>query len=449
MLGKIKSTRGAIPENTVCCWINDYFWSNTMTQKSCDTKNPFQMFQERIDTVCSRMKASEACHTILRECKREFTVHFPVVMDDGSTKLFTGYRVQHNDIRGPFKGGIRFHPDVNLDEVRALAAWMTLKTAVVNIPYGGAKGAVACNPKMLSRDELERMTRRYTSEISVIIGPEKDIPAPDVGTNPQIMAWIMDTFSMNRGNSVLGVVTGKPLDIGGSPGRFEATGRGCIINAVLGAKHLSMKIEGGTAVVQGFGNVGSIAARMLVQEGAKVIAVNDSQGGVYNRNGLDIKKLRQHKEESGSVIGFKGSESITPNELLSLKCDVLVPAALENAINAGNADDIKASIIVEGANGPTTNEADIILNGNGKFVIPDILANAGGVVVSYFEWIQGLQSFFWSEDQVNQQLETVMKKAFYEVLELSRRERVSMRDAAYMLAVRRIDSAIKLRGIYP
>jgi glutamate dehydrogenase (NAD(P)+) len=293
------------------------------------------------------------------------------------------------------------------------------------------------------------MTRRYTSEISVIIGPEKDIPAPDVGTNPQIMAWVMDTFSMNRGYSVLGVVTGKPLDIGGSPGRFEATGRGCIINAVLGAKHLGMKIEGGTAVVQGFGNVGSMAARMLVKEEVKVIAVNDSQGGVYNQNGLDIKRLQQHKHESGSVIGFKGSENITPDELLSLKCDILVPAALESAINVNNADNIKASIIVEGANGPTTNEADIILNGNGKFVIPDILANAGGVVVSYFEWVQGLQSFFWSEDQVNQQLETVMKKAFYEVLELSCHEKVSLRDAAYMLAVRRIDSAIKLRGIYP
>jgi len=415
----------------------------------CNTNNPFKMFQERIDTVCSHMEVSEACLTILIECKREFTVHFPVKMDNGSIRLFTGYRVQHNDIRGPFKGGIRFHPDVNLDEVRALAAWMTMKAAVVNIPYGGAKGAVVCNPKKLSQDELERMTRRYTSEISVLIGPEKDIPAPDVGTNPKIMAWIMDTYSMNRGNSVLGVVTGKPIEIGGSPGRLEATGRGCVINALLAAKHLGIKVEGGTAVVQGFGNVGGIAARMLVENGVRLIAVSDSQGGVYNQNGLDINKLRSHKQESGSVLGLRGSESINQNELLGLKCDILVPAALENTICVDNADIVKASMIVEGANGPTTPEADIILNDNGKFVIPDILANAGGVVVSYFEWVQGLQSFFWSEHQVNQQLETVMNNAFHEVLEISLREKISMREAAYMLAVKRIDSAIKLRGIYP
>jgi len=395
------------------------------------------------------MEVSEACVTIIRECKREFTVHFPVKMDDGSIRLFTGYRVQHNDIRGPFKGGIRFHPDVNLDEVRALAAWMTMKAAVVNIPYGGAKGAVVCNPKNLSQDELERMTRRYTSEISVLIGPEKDIPAPDVGTNPKIMAWIMDTYSMNRGNSVLGVVTGKPIEIGGSPGRLEATGRGCVINALLAAKHLGIKVEGGTAVVQGFGNVGGIAARMLVENGVRLIAVSDSQGGVYNQNGLDMNKLRSHKQESGSVAGLRGSESIYQNELLGLKCDILVPAALENTICVDNADIVKASMIVEGANGPTTPEADIILNDNGKFVIPDILANAGGVVVSYFEWVQGLQSFFWSENQVNQQLETVMNNAFHEVLEISLREKISMREAAYMLAVKRIDSAITLRGIYP
>ena len=420
-----------------------------MIHSVCNTNNPFKMFQERIDTVCGHMEVSEACRTILRECKREFTVHFPVKMDDGSIRLFTGYRVQHNDIRGPFKGGIRFHPDVNLDEVRALAAWMTMKAAVVNIPYGGAKGAVVCNPKKLSQDELERMTRRYTCEISVLIGPEKDIPAPDVGTNPQIMAWIMDTYSMNRGNSVLGVVTGKPIEIGGSPGRLEATGRGCVINALLAAKHLGIKVEGGTAVVQGFGNVGGIAARMLVENGVRLIAVSDSQGGVYNQNGLDMNKLRSHKQESGSVVGLRGSERIYQNELLGLKCDILVPAALENAICVDNADIVKASMIVEGANGPTTPEADIILNDNGKFVIPDILANAGGVVVSYFEWVQGLQSFFWSEHQVNQQLETVMNNAFHEVLEISLREKISMREAAYMLAVKRIDSAIILRGIYP
>jgi glutamate dehydrogenase (NAD(P)+) len=414
-----------------------------------ETNNPFQIFQERIDNVCRRMAVSEACLTILKECRREFTVHFPVKMDDGSTKLFTGYRVQHNDIRGPFKGGIRFHPDVNLDEVRALAAWMTLKAAVVNIPYGGAKGAVVCNPKKLSQGELERMTRRYTSEISVLVGPEKDIPAPDVGTNPEIMAWIMDTYSMNRGNSVLGVVTGKPIEIGGSPGRFEATGRGCVINALLAAKHLGTEIQGGTAVVQGFGNVGSVAAKMLVEKGVRLIAVSDSQGGVFNPNGFSINELQNHKQKTGSVIDFKESENITRNELLGLKCDILVPAALENAICADNAATIQARMIVEGANGPTTPEADVILNDNGKFIIPDILANAGGVVVSYFEWIQGLQSFFWSEDQVNQQLEMVMNKAFHEVLGLSLRENISMREAAYILAIKRIDSAIKFRGIYP
>jgi glutamate dehydrogenase (NAD(P)+) len=326
---------------------------------------------------------------------------------------------------------------------------MSLKAAVVNIPYGGAKGAVTCNPKALSRDELERLTRRYTSELSTLIGPERDIPAPDVGTNPQIMAWMMDTYSMNRGYSVLGVVTGKPIEIGGSLGRFEATGRGCMISALLGAEHLGMKIAGGTAVVQGFGNVGGIAAKMLAEKGYKIIAVSDSQGGIYNPKGLNMETLPHHKKETGSVTGFKGSELLTQDELLGLKCDLLVPSALENAISADNADIVKASMIIEGANGPTTPEADIILNDKGKFVIPDILANAGGVVVSYFEWVQGTQSFFWSEDQVNHQLETVMTNAFHEVLELSQSEKVSMREAAYMLAIKRIDAAVLARGIYP
>jgi glutamate dehydrogenase (NAD(P)+) len=420
-----------------------------MIQSTSVTHNAFQMFQERVDSICNRMKVSEACRTIIRECKHEFTTHFPVKMDDGSTKLFTGYRVQHNDTRGPFKGGTRYHPDVNLDEVRALAAWMTLKAAVVKIPYGGAKGAVACNPKALSLGELERLTRRYTSELSTLIGPEKDIPAPDVGTNPQIMAWMMDTYSMNRGYSVLGVVTGKPIEIGGSLGRFGATGRGCMISALIGAEHIGMKIDGGTAAVQGFGNVGGVSAKMLAEKGCKIIAVSDSQGGVYNQKGLDIETLLRHKRESGSVTGFKGSEPLTQNELLGLKCDLLVPAALENAITADNADIVKARMIVEGANGPTTPEADVILNDKGKFVIPDILANAGGVVVSYFEWVQSLQSFFWSEDQVNNQLVSVMTNAFHEVLKLSLSEKLSMREAAYMLAIKRIDSAVLARGIYP
>jgi glutamate dehydrogenase (NAD(P)+) len=420
-----------------------------LTRNLVETNNPFLMFQERLDAVCRHAQISGACLAVLRECQREFTVHFPVKMDDGTTRVFTGYRVQHNGARGPYKGGIRFHPDVNLDEVKALAAWMTLKAAVVNIPYGGAKGAVACNPKQLSRNELERMTRRYASEISVLIGPERDIPAPDVGTNPQIMAWIMDTYSMNRGSSVLGIVTGKPIEIGGSLGRYEATGRGCMINALLAARHRRIDISGGTITVQGFGNVGGVAARMLVEKGARLIAASDSQGGVYNGHGLDIKQLKRYKQETGSVTGFPESDAISQNELLGLECDILVPAALENVICSENADTIKASIIVEGANGPTTPEADLVLNHNGKLVVPDILANAGGVVVSYFEWVQGLQSFFWSEDQVNEELETVMNNAFREVLELSRREEISMREAAYVLAVTRIDAAITLRGIYP
>jgi glutamate dehydrogenase (NAD(P)+) len=420
-----------------------------MVKATRETKNPFQMYLERIDSMCRHIEVSEVCRTILSECRREFTVHFPVKMDNGSIKIFHGYRVQHNDTRGPFKGGIRFHPDVDLNEIKALAAWMTLKAAVVNIPYGGAKGGIACNPKTLSPGELERMTRRYASEISILVGPERDIPAPDVGTNPQIMAWIMDTYSMNRGYSVLGVVTGKPIEIGGSLGRFEATGHGCVINACLAANHLGMKIDSGTAVIQGFGNVGSVAAKMLSEKGFKIIGVSDSSGGIYNHNGLDLEKLLRHKQETASVTGFKESEPVSQNELLGLKCDILIPAALENTICADNADIVNARMIVEGANGPITPNADAILNDKGIFIIPDILANAGGVVVSYFEWVQGLQSFFWSERQVNQQLETALHNAFDEVLRFSLRERVPMREAAYMLAVKRIDAALRLRGIYP
>jgi len=370
-------------------------------------------------------------------------------MDSGRVQVFTGYRVQHNDTRGPAKGGIRYHPDVTLDETKALAAWMTLKPAVVNIPYGGAKGSVACNPKVLSQGELERLTRRYATEIKLVIGPEKDIPAPDVGTNPQVMAWIMDTYSMNVGYSVLGVVTGKPLSIGGSRGRLEATGRGCLITAKLGAKHLGMNLDGATVAVQGFGNVGAVSAVLLAKEGCKIIAVSDTKGGIYNPKGLDLEDVLSHKKVTGSVIGFKDSEALTHAELLELECDILVPAALEDEICAPNAASVKAGMIVEGANGPTTPEADRILCDNGKFVIPDILANAGGVVVSYFEWVQGLQSFFWSEDEVNRQLQNVMDNAFHEVLEVSQHEKIDMRNAAYMLAIKRIEEAMMARGIFP
>ena len=414
-----------------------------------EATSPFQEIQKHIDSICRRMNVDEGINARLRHCKRELIVHFPVKMDDGTLKIFTGYRVEHNSSRGPAKGGIRYHPDVNLDETRALAAWMTLKCAVVNLPYGGAKGAVACNPKVMSQNELERLTRRYASEISILIGPERDIPAPDVGTNPQIMAWIMDTYSMNKGYSVLGVVTGKPIEIGGSKGRFEATGRGCMISARLAGKHLGISLEGATVAVQGFGNVGATAAKLLAKEGSQIIAVSDSKGGIYNSKGLDVDSVLRHKKETRSVVGFKDSETITHAELLELECDILVPAALEGDIRADNAASVKARMIVEGANGPTTTEADKILQDNGRFVVPDILANAGGVIVSYFEWVQGLQSFFWSEAEVNSRLQDIMDNAFHEVLEVSQREKVNMRDAAYMLAIDRLARAITIRGTFP
>jgi len=425
------------------------------------SESAFNNVTKLINDVCARMNIAEEWRSRLSECERELIVHFPVRMDDGTVKVFTGFRVQHNDTRGPAKGGIRYHPDVTLDETRALAALMTLKTAVVNIPYGGAKGAVVCNPKALSQGELERLTRRYASEISILIGPEKDIPAPDVGTNPQVMAWIMDTYSMIKGYSVLGVVTGKPIGVGGSKGRFAATGRGCMVSAKLAAKHLGMSLDRATVAVQGFGNVGSAVAKFLAKEGCWVVAVSDVYGGAYNPKGLDLDGLLARdasfarvgllarNRETGLVIGSKDAETITNAELLALPCDILVPAAIEDQIVKANAADVKARIIVEGANAPTTPEADKILNDNGVFVVPDILANAGGVVVSYFEWVQGLQSFFWSEDEVNRQLETVMDNAFHEVLEMSQQEKVNMRNAAYMLAIKRIADAMETRGIFP
>jgi glutamate dehydrogenase (NAD(P)+) len=411
--------------------------------------NPFVMVQQQIDAICERISVSETCRLRLRECERELIVHFPVKMDDGEVKVFTGYRVQHNDSRGPSKGGIRYHPDVTLDETRALAALMTLKTAVVNIPYGGAKGAVACDPKVMSQDELERLTRRYASEISLLISPEKDIPAPDVGTNPQVMAWIMDTYSMNKGYSVLGVVTGKPIELGGSRGRFEATGRGCKICAQLAGKHLGIGLQDASVAVQGLGNVGATVAKLLAKEGSRIIGVSDSKGGIYNLNGINVENALRHKKEVGSVVGFKDAENITNAELLELDCDILIPATLENQIHEGNATSVKARMIVEGANGPTTYEAAKILGDKEIFVVPDILANAGGVVVSYFEWVQGLQSFFWDEDEVNHKLQAVMDNAFHEVLALSQREKVDMRNAAYMLAIKRITDTMKARGIFP
>jgi glutamate dehydrogenase (NAD(P)+) len=408
----------------------------------------FENVSKLINGICERMNISETCRLRLTGCERELAVRFPVKMDNGHVGIFRGFRVVHNDTRGPAKGGIRYHPDVNLDEVRALAALMTLKTAVVNIPYGGAKGAVVCNPKDLSLAELERLTRRYAAEIAVLIGPNLDIPAPDVGTNPQVMAWIMDTYSQMRGYSP-GVITGKPLEIGGSKGRFEATGRGCMISALLAAKHLGVKAEGAAVAVQGFGNVGATVAKLLAREGCLITAASDSRGGVYNPKGLDLEALLAHKTDTGSVVGLKRAEPVTNAELLELPCDILIPAALEQQIVEANAKSIKAKIVAEGANGPTTPEADEILYDRGVFVVPDVLANAGGVIVSYLEWVQNLQVFCWEEAQVNGYLHSMMTNAFAEVMEISERERIGMRTAAYMTALRRLSAAMTARGIFP
>jgi glutamate dehydrogenase (NAD(P)+) len=409
----------------------------------------FEGVKRLIAAVCDKMNVEEAYRVRLQECERELIVHFPVRMDDGGVKVFTGFRVVHNDTRGPSKGGLRYHPDVTLDEIKALAAMMTLKTAVVNIPYGGAKGGVACDPKTLSKAELERLTRHYTSEIVILIGPESDIPAPDVGTNAQIMAWLMDTYSIGKGYSIPAVTTGKPIEIGGSKGRSQATGRGCMICTQLATKHLNINLREATIAVQGFGNVGATAAALLAEEGSRIVAVSDSSGGVYNPHGLDIKNLLNHKEETGSVVGFKSAEAITNTELLGLKCDVLVPAAIEDQIVEANAESVKARVIIEGANGPTTLRAQEILRDKGVFVVPDVLANTGGVIVSYLEWVQSMQSFFWDESEVNDYLQKVMENAFAEVLRKSQHEKVDLRTAAYMLAIRRVVDAMALRGIFP
>ncbi len=409
----------------------------------------FQHVRNLISDVCRQLNIPDECSLRLMECERELTVNFPVKMDDGSVEVFTGFRIVHNDSRGPSKGGIRYHPDVNIDEVRALAALMTLKTAVAGIPYGGAKGGVICDPKKLSQCELERLTRRYASDIALIMGPDSDIPAPDVGTNPQVMAWIMDTYSMGRGYSVPAVVTGKPIEIGGSRGRFEATGRGTMISALLSAKHLCIDPQEATVVVQGCGNVGAIAASLLAKEGCRITAISDSRGGVHNPDGLNLEGVLSHKKETGSVIGSQNTRMVTNAELMELKCDILVVAALEHAIVKANAPSIKAKIIVEGANGPTTPEAHKILVDRGIFVAPDILANAGGVIVSYLEWVQGLQSFYWDETQVNNYLGRLMTNAFNQVLSISECEGVDMRTAAYMTALKQLATAMATRGIFP
>jgi glutamate dehydrogenase (NAD(P)+) len=381
--------------------------------------------------------------------KRELTVHFPVKMDDGTVRVLTGHRVHHSTVLGPTKGGIRYHQDVTINEVRALAMWMSWKCSLVGLPYGGAKGGVTVNPKELSQNELEHLTRRYATEISIMIGPEADIPAPDVGTNPQTMAWIMDTFSMHRGYSTPAVVTGKPVPIGGSLGRVEATGRGCAIAAREAAKRMGLKLDGATVVVQGFGNVGSIAAYLLADMGCKIIAASDTGGGVHSKAGIDPRKLIAHKHKAGSVKGYPGTDTVTNEELLEIPCDILVPSALEGQITKENAGDIKTKLIVEGANGPTTPDADTILDQRKIVVVPDILANSGGVIVSYFEWVQGLQQFFWTEEEVNHNLERIVVRAFGQVAQVSEERKVNMRTAAMIRAIDRVAEALYLRGIYP
>ncbi len=416
---------------------------------STGAQNPHQVALQQLDIAARYLNLDPGIHEMLRHTKRELIVNFPVKMDDGSIKIFTGYRVHHSAILGPTKGGIRYHPDVTLEEMRGLAMLMTWKCGVVNIPYGGAKGGVVCDPKKMSEGELERLTRRYATEISIMMDPEGDIPAPDVGTNPQVMAWIMDTYSMHRGYTTPAVVTGKPVEVGGSLGRYEATGRGVSFIVLETLKHLGMGLDGTTVAVQGFGNVGSVSARLLHEAGCRVVAVSDSQGGIYDGHGLDPKRVLVHKREAGTVVGYNGADTITNQELLSLPVDVLVPAALEGVLTEANADQVRARIIVEGANGPTTPKADEVLRGKGVFVVPDILANAGGVTVSYFEWVQSLQRFFWTEEEINEQLHRVMVRSFQEVLRIAQEKGVDMRIAALILAVGRIARATQIRGIYP
>jgi glutamate dehydrogenase (NAD(P)+) len=410
--------------------------------------NPWESAAHRFDEAAENLGLEDGMRKVLRQPAMELTVNIPVVLDDGRIEVFTGYRVQHSIARGPAKGGIRFAADVSLDEVRALAAWMTWKCAVVNIPFGGGKGGVICEPNLMSEGELERMTRRYTAEICEFIGPERDVPAPDVNTNEQTMAWIMDTYSMHKRHTVTAVVTGKPLELGGSRGRPEATGRGCMFVTMQALKRFGLAPDATRVIIQGFGNVGGMAARLMSQQGFKVVCIVEYDGAVYNRHGLDIKALQQHRTETGSIRGFAGAEDVDKEEALLLDCDVLLPAARENVITSANADRVKAKILCEGANGPTTFVADSILAEKKVFIIPDILANAGGVTVSYFEWVQDRQGYFWNERMVNERLEEIMVNAFDDVIGYGEKRGVNNRTAAYMLALDRVASAIKLRGLY-
>ena len=419
------------------------------TQQIAPAINAWDVAQRQFDLAAELLHLSPGLRRVLREPKRELTVHFPVKMDDGSVEVFTGYRVQHNLGRGPAKGGIRYHQDVTIDEVKALAMWMTWKCAVVGIQFGGGKGGVIVDPKKLSQRELEGLTRRYATEISIIIGPERDIPAPDVNTNSQTMSWIMDTYSMHVGYTSPAVVTGKPIALGGSEGRNEATAQGAVYTIQDASRHLGMDLAKCKVAVQGYGNAGAIAAQLMFAQGATIIAVSDSTGGIFKADGFDPNSVLAWKQEHHSVVGFPGTKEISNAALLELDCDILIPAALENQITAANAPKIKARIIAEAANGPTTPEADEILYKNGQFVIPDILCNAGGVTVSYFEWVQDLDRDFWSIEHVNEKLHAIMAKAFASTLDMSLKSRVNMRTAAYMLAVQRVADATSLRGLYP
>jgi glutamate dehydrogenase (NAD(P)+) len=410
--------------------------------------NPWLAAEARFNQAAEALGLDDGLRKVLKTPGMEVTVHIPVMMDDGRLEVFTGYRVQHSIARGPAKGGIRYAPDVSLDEVRALASWMTWKCAVANIPFGGGKGGVICDPSILSESELERITRRYTAELIDVIGPERDVPAPDMNTNEQTMAWIMDTYSMHKRTTVTAIVTGKPLDLGGSRGRVEATGRGCLFVTLQALRKFQMEPSETRVVVQGFGNVGGKAAALMSKQGMKIVCVIEWDGAVYNPQGLDVAALAAHRKETGSITGFAGGEDIDKDEAMFLECDVLVPAAKENVIHSRNADRIRAKIICEGANGPTTAEADEILAAKEIFVIPDILANAGGVTVSYFEWVQDRQGYFWNEQLVNGRLEEIMVNAFKDVVQKAEQSRVHNRTAAYMLALERVAFAIKLRGIY-
>jgi glutamate dehydrogenase (NAD(P)+) len=412
-------------------------------------ENAYDLATRRLRAVADAFGLEGDLVKVLSECKKAVTVSIPTRMDDGSVEVFEGHRVTHNIARGPSKGGIRYHPDVTLDQVRALAMSMTWKCALVGIPFGGAKGGVVCDPKELSSSELERMTRRYTSEIINEIGPEKDIPAPDVGTDSRVMAWIFDTYSMNKGHSVLGVVTGKPVEIGGSLGRREATARGALFSIREALRRIGRGFEGATVAVQGFGKVGSSLARFLAESGVTVVAISDSSGGLYRPEGIDVGAALAHKQETGKLAGMRGADTITNEELLVLECDVLAPCALEHVIHSGNADKVRARIVAEGANGPATPAADEVLEDAGVVVLPDVLVNAGGVIVSYFEWVQGLQEYFWKESEVNAKLNDIVTRAFADTWNAHETRGVSMRMAAYGIAVERVAEATTIRGLYP